>query len=64
VYKINPTFWWLDPALLKKKNFFLRVNVYHKDLTLFKSFPFINSVIEYVGLSPSSAGKYVYKGTL
>ena len=40
------------------------VNIHLKDLKLFKSFPTIKSAAECVGLSPSSVGKYLNKGTL
>ena len=40
------------------------VNVYFKDLERFKTFPTIKSAADYVGLSPSSVGKYIEKGTL
>ena len=49
---------------LRKRARGASVNVYHKDLEIFKAFPTIKSAAHYIGLSPSSVSKYIEKGTL
>ena len=49
---------------LKERAKGVGVNVYHKNLEIFKSFPTIKSTANYLGLSPSSVSKYIEKGTL
>jgi len=49
---------------LRKRTKGVSVNIHHKSLEIFKTFPTIKSAAEYVGLSPSSVGKYIEKGSL